>query len=113
MPGEKPSRSAPTSDLLWGHDDPRFGVDEDRPGIARIRLHGAVARWVAGSVWHPKQEDTWLVEGSRLERRLPYRSCRELARRLAGVADGIESIEPRELLIEVTSLAQRAAGLGA
>ena len=34
---------------------------------------------------------------------MPYHSCRELARRLLSIVDGLESIEPAELREEVVS----------
>jgi len=62
-----------------------------------------VARWIANMVWDPGQEDKWIEPGELLERRVPYHSCRELARRLLSIVDGLESIEPAELREEVVS----------
>jgi hypothetical protein len=39
-----------------------------------------------------------------LERRLAYRSCRELARRIVSVIDGVVGVEPAELRDEVGRL---------
>jgi predicted DNA-binding transcriptional regulator YafY len=55
-------------------------------------------------VWHRRQKDVWIEEGELLERTFPYRSCRELARRLASYLDGVESISPAVLDDEVVAL---------
>lgn len=108
-----PSMAVPAADRLWGDQDPRFGVDVDRPGDAVVTLHGAVARWVAGITWNENQKDEWLKEGELLRRTLPYRSCRELARKLISVADGLREIEPEELAEAVVAIARKAqANLG-
>jgi predicted DNA-binding transcriptional regulator YafY len=54
-----------------------------------------------GVVWHPEQRDRWIERGKLLERRVPYRSCREMARRVLSVLDGVESVAPEELRAEV------------
>ena len=99
---------APLPTSLWGDDDPRFGVDEDRPGDAVIRFSGGVARWVSMTRWHPTQRDVWLTPHELLERRMPYRSCRELARRLMSFADAIEFVGPDELRDELAAIAEKA-----
>lgn len=104
------SRRPPPSDV-WGDESPAFGIDRDRPGTAVIRLRGPVARWVAHVVWHPGEQDVWLEPDELLERTVAYRSCRELARRLASVLDGIESIEPQQLREEVVGLVAPANAL--
>ena len=76
-----------------------------------IRFRGGLARWIARIVWHPLQKDLWLEPDELLERTIPYRSCRELARRLASVIDVIESIEPRELCEEVFGLFARSKAM--
>ena len=96
---------------VWAEEREAYGMDHDRPGVAVIRLRGAVARWVSTIVWHPSERDVWLEEGELLERTIPYRSCRELARRLVSVIDGIESIEPRALFDEVVGLCEHAKRL--
>ncbi|MEZ4448523.1 MAG: WYL domain-containing protein [Nannocystaceae bacterium] len=101
LPGEHPREPVPAKEALWGSGDPGFGIDSDRPGVAVVRLRGGVARWVHRMLWDAGQEDRWIDEGELLERRVPYHSCREMARRLLTVADGIESIEPSELREEV------------
>lgn len=108
-PADTGTTRVPVPAEPWGTADPRFGVDEDRPGEAVVRLRGAVARWTHAACWHPSQVDTWIEKGALLERRLRYRSCRELARRLVSVADGLETVEPDELHAEVLRLLQ--AGL--
>lgn len=104
---EKPMAAVPADDL-WGDADPRLGVDVDRPGTATIHLRGPVARWVSGVLWHKDQTDRWLEPAARLERRVPFRSCREFARRLASVADAIEHVEPPELEAELEYLLREA-----
>jgi predicted DNA-binding transcriptional regulator YafY len=95
---------------VWD-DEAGFGIDYDRPGVAVIRFHGAIARWISSVVWHPCQKDVWLEPDEVLERTIAYRSCRELARRLASVIDGIESIAPRELRDEVFGLFARSEAM--
>ncbi|PRP90496.1 hypothetical protein ENSA5_64110 [Enhygromyxa salina] len=95
--GLEPRESMPTLDKIWGDHDPAFGIDEDRPGTAILRIRAPVARWVAHNVWDPGQDDTWIEDGELLERRVAYRSCRELARRLLSLGAALESIEPQEL----------------
>jgi predicted DNA-binding transcriptional regulator YafY len=101
------SRQAPPIDL-WGDEESGFGIDSDRPGVAVIRFHGAVARWLASVKWHPDETNVWIEPDEVLERTVAYRSCRELARRLASLLDGIASIEPAELREEVQGLVARA-----
>ncbi|MBK8238615.1 MAG: WYL domain-containing protein [Nannocystaceae bacterium] len=103
-----PSEPLPGADARWGESPPAFGIDVDRPGTACIVMQGSLARWVARVQWHPEQHDEWLIPGQRLRRQVAYRSCRELARRLISVADGIESIEPLELATEVRRIAAAA-----
>ncbi len=109
LDGAEPRHPIPRGPEVWGDQEPAFGIDHDRGGTAVVRLRGPVARWVARTVWHPDQKDAWLVEGEVLERRLAYRSCRELARRLASVLDGVEAIEPEELRAEVEALVSKRA----
>ena len=89
LPNVRPSAPVPSDP--WEGDDPRYGIDHDRPNDALLLFRGPVARRIAAATWHPAQHDTWVIEGELLERRLPYRSCRELARRLATVADGLDA----------------------
>jgi predicted DNA-binding transcriptional regulator YafY len=96
----------PSAAEVWGEDDPAFGIDRDRPGEAVLQIEGPVARWLHRVVWHPGQVDRWLVEGKVLERRLRYRSCRELARRVASIYDGVVRIEPEALRDEVMRIAR-------
>ena len=103
LPGQTPREPQPPKGNLWGNSDPGFGIDTDRPGLATLRVRGGVARWIANMVWDPGQEDRWIEPGELLERRVPYHSCRELARRLLSIVDGLESIEPAELREEVVS----------
>jgi predicted DNA-binding transcriptional regulator YafY len=95
--GLMPREPVPPPDKIWGDHDPAFGIDEDRPGVAVLRVRGSAARWVHHNVWDPGQQDTWIEDGELLERRMAYRSCRELARRLLSLGDALESIEPAEL----------------
>lgn len=103
-------RHSPPADP-WEEDYSGFGIDLDRPGVAVIRFRGAIARWIARVSWHPTEQDVWLEPDDLLERTIAYRSCRELARRLASVIDGIESIEPRELREEVFGLFARSKAM--
>lgn len=96
----------PPTDKLWT-ESPAYGLDEDRPDTAVIRIKGAYARWVAAERWHPEQKDTWVTKGELLERRLPYLSCRELARRVLTLGDALVSVEPAELAKEVAGHASR------
>lgn len=98
--GTAPSAKIPDRDRIWGLD-PAFGIDEDRPDTAVVRVRGPMARWVALSHWHPEQTDVWIRPGELLERRVPYHSCRELARRLLSLGEAIDSIEPTALRDEV------------
>jgi predicted DNA-binding transcriptional regulator YafY len=95
--GLTPREPIPPPDKIWGDHDPAFGIDEDRPGIAVIRIRAPTARWVHPNVWDPGQRDAWIEDGQLLERRVSYRSCRELARRLLSLGDALESVEPAEL----------------
>jgi len=106
---EKPNQAVPRSHQIWGDEHPAFGIDHDRPGTAIVRLRGAVARWVARVQWHRGQSDRWIEDDELLERTVAYRSCRELARRLASVLDAIESIEPAELRMEVERITRVAS----
>lgn len=94
----------PPPATLWGDEDPAFGIDHDRPDEAVLLIDGAVARWVHRVQWHPTQMDRWLVDGEVLERRVRYRSCRELARRIASIFDAVRGIEPAELRDEVARI---------
>ncbi|MEZ4381085.1 MAG: WYL domain-containing protein [Nannocystaceae bacterium] len=105
LPDESPREAVPAKDELWG-GGPAFGIDWDRPGTAVVQLRGGVARWVARMMWDPGQEDRWIEEGELLERKFPYHSCRELARRLLFHADGLEKIEPEELREEVVAFSR-------
>lgn len=101
LPEERPREQVPPRSQLWGSADPGYGIDSDRPGVATLRIRGGVARWVSRMKWDPGQEDRWVIEGELLERKVPYHSCREFARRLLSIVDGLEAIEPPELRDEV------------
>lgn len=91
-----PVADVPPAERLWYGGDPAFGIDHDRPGLARVVLRNPIARWLSHVVWHPHQEDSWIGEDL-LERQVPYASVREFARTLRAFADGVVSIEPDEL----------------
>ncbi len=95
--GLAPSESVPSPDRIWGDRDPAYGIDEDHPDVATVRIRGPVARWVAGDLWHPAQADRWLEPDELLERTVPYASCREFARRLMTLGEGLVQVEPNEL----------------
>lgn len=107
---EPASLRSPPADV-WAEENKAFGIDLDRPGVAVIRFCGAIARLIAPIVWHPAEKDEWLEHGLVLQRTIPFRSCRELARRLITVIDGIESIEPAALREEVGLLGARAVAV--
>jgi predicted DNA-binding transcriptional regulator YafY len=88
---------------IWGHGDPAFGIDHDRPGTARIVVRAPTARWVHQNIWDPGQRDRWIEDMQLLERVLDYRSCRELARRLLSLGDDVMEVEPTELREEMLS----------
>lgn len=90
----------PAPDKIWA-EAPAFGLDEDRPDTAVLRIAAPFARWVHAERWHPEQRDAWVKKDELLERTLPYRSCRELARRVLTLGDSLVSIEPPELAEEV------------
>jgi predicted DNA-binding transcriptional regulator YafY len=94
-------QAVPRGQKLWGEGDPAFGIDEDRPGVATIRVRGATARWIVAERWHEAQIDMWVEPNEILERTVPYRSCREFARRLMLLGDGLEKVSPPELAEEV------------
>lgn len=110
-PTLRPTAPVPAPDRIWDEGDPAFGIDHDRPDVAVVVLKGPVARWAALERWHDEQVDRWLEPGERLERTVPYASCREFARRLMSVADGLVSIEPEALRAQVAGLAAGAAAL--
>jgi len=91
----------PAPDQTWAAGNPAFGIDEDRPDTAVIRIRGGVARWVYPVVWSPAQRDVWIEPDELLERTVPYQSCREMARRVLSIIDAVESIGPVELKDEV------------
>ncbi len=91
----------PPHDRMWGEGDPAFGIDHDRPGTAIVVIRVPTARWVQSNIWHPSQVDRWIEDGRLLERRLCYRSCRELARRLLALGEDLVSVEPPSLRDEM------------
>ncbi|MDC3953570.1 helix-turn-helix transcriptional regulator [Polyangium jinanense] len=104
LSSEKPTAAVPADP--WSEGDPRYGIDEDRPGVAIVRFRGPVARWISEIRWHPEQKDAWVAPDEVLERCVPYRSVREFARHLLGVIDGLDAVEPpalRERLVELAS----------
>ncbi len=98
----------PPLDELWG-DATGLGVDDDRPGVAIVRVRGSYARWVELECWDDSQEDHWSADMTVLERRVEYRSCREFARRLLSLGDALLSVEPRALHEEVAAHARALA----
>ncbi|RMG94163.1 MAG: WYL domain-containing protein [Deltaproteobacteria bacterium] len=106
--GDQPRGPRPETEV-WGEHDPAFGVDYDRPGTATIRVAGPMARWLFRTRMHPKQRDRWIAEGEVLERTVPYRSCREFARRLLPLGSALVAVAPRELAEEVRGHAEALA----
>jgi predicted DNA-binding transcriptional regulator YafY len=109
--GSAPASRRPPPADAWAEEKQAFGIDHDRPDVAVIRFRGAIARWVAPIAWHSAEENVWLEPGELLQRTIRYRSCRELARRLISMIDGIDSIEPAALRDEVAALGARAAAV--
>ncbi|EDM74839.1 hypothetical protein PPSIR1_31058 [Plesiocystis pacifica SIR-1] len=95
--GLTPREPMPALAKIWGDHDPAFGIDEDRPSTAVLRIRAPVARWVHHNIWDPGQVDRWIEDGQLLERRMAYRSCRELARRLLSLGDALVHVEPEAL----------------
>lgn len=95
-----PLEPVPPAEQIWAGGDPAFGIDHDRPATARVVLRNPIARWLSHVVWHPAQEDDWL-DADTLVRTVPYASCREFARTLRAYADGVVSVEPPELRVEM------------
>ena len=112
IPGEHAQQRRPTPAHIWDDDDPAFGIDHDRPGHARIVVKGPLARWIEPVIFHPKQTGRWIEPDELLERELPYRSCRELARRLLGYIDGLVEVEPEELRLEMSKYVKAAVDRG-
>lgn len=106
---DQPTTPAPPASLCWGDGDPAFGIDEDRPGRAEVHIRAPLSRWVEHIVWHSDQADTW--DGDVLIRRVSYRSCREFARRLLSIADGLAVVEPAELREQLVGYVAEARGL--
>ncbi len=96
LDGVEPRAPRPAR-AVWGDEDPAYGLDHDRPDTARIRVRGPMARWLADVRMHPGQTDTWIEPGVLLERTVPYRSCREFARRLLFLGDALVHVEPPAL----------------
>lgn len=109
LEGDPIQAPVPAPAQIWGNTDPAFGIDTDRPDTATFRVRGPVARWVHRQSWDPAQDDSWIEARELLERRLPYRSCRELARRLLSLGAAIESISPEALRTEVQDHAKALA----
>lgn len=107
MPRVLPSQPVPPATELWGEPDTGFGVDEDSPDVATVRLRGPVARWLSKIEWHPLQQDRGPDRDGVLERSVPYRSRREFARRLLSYADAIVRIEPAALRDEVVRAVEK------
>ena len=95
--GEKLDQPRPPAHEIWGDDGPGKGVDVDRPDRAKVRIRGPMARYVASTVWHEDQKDKWIEKDQILERTFSYESCRATARRLLGLGDALEHVEPEAL----------------
>lgn len=108
--GEKPDERRPPAHEIWGEDGPGKAVDIDRPDRAKVRIRGPMARYVASAVWHEDQQDQWIERDRILERTFSYESCRATARRLLGLGDALEHVEPdvlrNELAGHVAALAR-------
>jgi hypothetical protein len=104
-----PLRAVPSD--VWAEENKAFGMDVDRPDVAVIRFRGDIARFIGSVRWHPMEKDDWFEDGEVLQRTIPFRSCREIARRLVSLGDGVESIEPFALLEEVGRLGARSTEL--
>lgn len=98
---EEPEHEPPPSEHAWAAGNPAYGIDEDRPATAVVLVGGAVARWLFPVMWSPAQRDRWIEPDELLERVVPYRSCREMARRVLSILDAVISIEPPALREEV------------
>jgi predicted DNA-binding transcriptional regulator YafY len=97
---EPPRERVPIPSEVWDAGDPAFGIDQHEPGVAVVRLRGPVARWAETFRWHSSETVEQLGDDL-YERRLPYRSRREFARKLLTVLDAIVSVEPPELAAEI------------
>lgn len=74
---------------------------------ARLRFSEERARWVAHEAWHPKQELTWLPDGS-MEMRLPFTDLRELTLDVLRHGSHVEALGPEQLRTSLKSELVRA-----
>jgi predicted DNA-binding transcriptional regulator YafY len=86
-----------------------YGIFTGTPqAVARLRFTPARARWVAAEQWHPRQQASWLADGSyRLE--VPYSDDRELVMDILKHAAEVEVEGPAELRRRVAQLLADAA----
>lgn len=78
--------------------------DEDGYGLligeqtaeAALRFSPNRARWIADELWHPRQQQSWLPDGS-LELRFPIGDHRELLLDIMRYGDEVQVIAPPEL----------------
>lgn len=99
--GEEARVPRPPQHEIWGEHGPGQGVDVDEPDRATVRIRGPVARYMASTVWHDDQEDHWIEKDEVLERTFSYESKRATARRLLGLGDALERVEPQALREEL------------
>lgn len=107
--GESLSRERPPIREIWGSDGLGNSVDVDHPDRAIVRIVGPMARYVASMLWHEDQRDHWIEQNEVLQRMFSYDSRRTTARRLLGLGEALQHVEPRELREE---LARHVAALG-
>jgi predicted DNA-binding transcriptional regulator YafY len=103
LTSDAPSRPRPPAHEIWGEHGPGHGVDVDDPDTAVVRIRGPIARLVAATRWHEEQHDRWVKKDEVLERTFRYESQRETARRLLGMGDALEHVEPPALREELAS----------
>lgn len=75
-----------------------FGGKPDKTAI--LRFSSERARWVAEEEWHPKQQGSFLPDGS-YELRLPYQDHRELVMDILRHGSHAQVLEPQALRDEV------------
>jgi predicted DNA-binding transcriptional regulator YafY len=95
--------------VLDAHFADAYGIFAGRAGqTAVLRFSPRRARWVADEVWHPRQEATFLDDGS-YELRIPYGRSDELIQDILRLGAEVEVLEPPDLRAEVIQRLTEAA----
>ncbi len=107
---DEPAREV-DAELLRTQLDEAFGIfSGPAEYLALLRFSPEAARWASEEAWHPRQQGSWLADGS-YELQVPYGHDRELLMEIRRYGADVEVLAPATLRQNLVDSLQRALSI--